>query len=222
MSPLFIKLIPFSRLISLEEKLPAVIYPLSLVATSDNILSEPVPPITFVHSTSPIELYFIISPSAEFLTPLLVKFISLPKSIVLDSKYPPAIYPPSLVVTMVVIKSSYSPPITLDHSISSFLLYFIITPLVNPLLFKIFSFSKSILFDEKHPPTTYPPSLVAATELIRSPLFPPIPIAFTIAGLGCSVFEYFIIIGFIEESPFRITSFPKSISFDELNDPPIM
>ena len=98
--------------------------PPSLVDATDNISSVLLPPILFAHSTSPELLYFIISPSEE---PLFVN-VSFPTWIVLLTKYPPAIYPPSLVEATELIISELLPPILFAHSTSPELLYFIINP----------------------------------------------------------------------------------------------
>ena len=75
---------------------PPAIIPPSLVDATELIISLYFPPITFAHSISPFALYFISIPSdsPEF---LFVKVTPFSKSILLESKYPPTITPPSFV-----------------------------------------------------------------------------------------------------------------------------
>ena len=120
--------------------------------------SVSLPPILLAHSTSPVLPYFIIIPSVF---PLFVSVFPS-ASIVLLSKYPPAIYPPSLVGVTDLIISLLLPPRLLAHSTSPSLSYFSIIPSLEPLFVRVYSPTWKLPL--KYPPAIIPLSLVEATE----------------------------------------------------------
>ena len=213
--PLFVKTTPFPKSILLS-KFPPATYPPSLVSATEVIFSSLLLPISLawivIGFGNSVFSNFIIIP---LLAPLDLKVIPFPKSILLLSKYPPAIYPPSLVpATEFIWSPLLLPPITFAHSHSPLLLYFIIIPSEPTLFVRLTPFPKSILLS-KDPPARIPPSLVSATEFIWSLLLPPI----TFAHSHSPLLLYFIIIPSSLPLLLKFTPFPKSILLDE-KDPP--
>ena len=94
--PLFVR-VSSPTVILLLLKAPPTIYPPSLISVTELIVSSSPPPILLAHSTSPILLYLITIPSEPHDIVLLFVRVSSPTVILSLSKYPPTIYPPSLV-----------------------------------------------------------------------------------------------------------------------------